>query len=112
MQAAADLLLGEHDCATFGKPPQGNNTVRVIMASQWTKRAAPYGFDLTYRIEATAFLQHMVRRVVGMLTDVGRGAQTVAEFEAAFREAKLAQAVTVAPPQGLTLEAVRYPASQ
>ena len=112
MQAAADLLIGEHDCATFGKPPQGENTVRVIMVSQWTKQAAPYGFDLSYRIEATAFLQHMVRRVVGMLTDVGRGAQTVAQFEAAFHEAKLAQAVTVAPPQGLTLEAVRYPANQ
>jgi tRNA pseudouridine38-40 synthase len=112
MQTAADVLIGEHDCATFGKPPQGENTVRVIMVSQWTRRVAPYGFDLTYRIEATAFLQHMVRRIVGMLTDVGRGAWTVAQFEAAFREAKLAQAVTVAPPQGLTLEAVRYPATQ
>ena len=39
---------------------------------------------LTYWIEANAFLQHMVRRVVGMIVDVGRGARTVEQFEPIF----------------------------
>lgn len=108
MQAAAKVLIGEHDFATFGAPPKGTNTVRTVMRSEWVSETQPYGALLTYWIEANAFLQHMVRRVVGMLVDVGRGMRTAAQFEAAFREAKLATAWTVAPPQGLFLEMVRY----
>jgi len=109
MQQAAGLLIGEHDFATFGQPPQGNNTVRTVMQSLWQRDAAAYGAKLTYTIEANAFLYRMVRRVVGMLVDVGRGLLSSAEFEAAFRKAELSQAGTIAPPQGLTLAAVRYP---
>ena len=109
MQQAADLLLGKHDFASFGNPPRGTNTVRDVMVSQWVRQTQPYGALLVYTIEATAFLQHMVRRVVGMLLDVGRGTLTVAEFEQIFRSADLSRAKTVAPPQGLVLEKVRYP---
>mgnify|MGYP000318303196 CR=1 FL=1 len=108
MGEAAMRLLGEHDFAAFGKPPQGENTVRLVMESNWTKRRAPYGWDWTYTIEANAFLQHMVRRVVGTLVDVGRGAMSVAQFEEAFQRADPAKAGTLAPPQGLVLETVRY----
>jgi tRNA pseudouridine38-40 synthase len=108
MQKAARLLVGEHDFATFGAPPKGTNTVREVLRSEWTAEAQPYGRLLTYRIEANAFLQHMVRRIVGMLADVGRGVMTVPEFEDAFGAADITQAGTLAPPQGLILEAVRY----
>jgi len=109
MGAAAMLLLGEHDFATFGKPPKGENTVRLVMESVWTRRRAPYGWDWTYTIEATAFLQHMVRRIVGTLVEVGRGAMSIPQFEAAFRSADLLQpGIRVAPPHGLVLEQVKY----
>jgi tRNA pseudouridine38-40 synthase len=108
MQAAANVLIGERDFATFGAPPKGTNTVRQVMRSEWVIEQQRYGMLFTYWIEANAFLQHMVRRIVGMLMDVGRGMRTAAQFEAAFRVAKLAQAWTVAPPQGLFLEMVRY----
>jgi tRNA pseudouridine38-40 synthase len=108
MAAAAALLLGEHDFATFGQPPQGTNTVRAVLRSEWAAQPVSGGARLTYTIEANAFLQHMVRRVVGMLVEVGRGALTLAQFEAAFRAADLAQAGPLAPPQGLVLAAVRY----
>lgn len=101
MQQAADMLLGRHDFAAFGKPPQGENTVRTVFQSQWTHETL-----WTYRIEADAFLQHMVRRIVGTLVDVGRGMMTLAQFEAAFKGAKLAG--TLAPPHGLTLTEVKY----
>jgi tRNA pseudouridine38-40 synthase len=112
MQTAAALLLGEHDFATFGQPPQGDNTVRVVFRSEWqplqaVQPALQMG-GLIYTIEATAFLQHMVRRIVGMLVEVGRGALTVAAFKTSFESADLAQARTIAPPQGLVLTAVRY----
>lgn len=106
MQHAASVLLGEHDFATFGQPPVGNNTVREVFVSEWVQQQACTG--LVYTIEATAFLKHMVRRIVGMLVDVGLALRTVADFEAAFKSANLARAGRLAPPYGLYLDAVRY----
>lgn len=108
LDVAAALLLGEHDFATFGQPPQGTNTVRAVLRSEWAAQPVNGGALLRYTIEANAFLQHMARRIVGMMVDVGRGALTLAQFEAAFRAADLAQAGTLAPPHGLVLAQVRY----
>ena len=108
LNAAAALLVGEHDFATFGQPPQGTSTVRAVLRSEWAAQPASGGALLTYSVEANAFLQHMVRRLAGTLVEVGRGALTVAQFEAAFRAADLAQAGPLAPPHGLMLAAVRY----
>ncbi len=108
MQQAASLLLGEHDFATFGQPPQGEVTIRTVFRSEWSHHPQTYGALLVYRVEANAFLQHMVRRVVGMLVEVGRGALTTGDFATAFRAANIALAKTMAPPQGLVLEAVSY----
>ncbi|MCA9887189.1 MAG: tRNA pseudouridine(38-40) synthase TruA [Anaerolineae bacterium] len=107
MQYAAAIILGEHDFATFGQPPVGTNTVREVFVSQWTQQQQECLW-LTYTIEATAFLKHMVRRIVGMLVEVGLALRTVADFEAAFKSADLAQAGRLAPPYGLYLDAVRY----
>ncbi len=104
----AGLLIGEHDFATFGNPPQGNNTVRRIFRSEWQHFPEAYGARLLYTIQGNAFLHHMVRRIVGMLVDLGRGLTSKAAFEQAFRAADLAQSGTMAPPQGLVLEAVFY----
>jgi tRNA pseudouridine38-40 synthase len=108
MQQAADVLVGKHDFATFGKPPQGENTVRTVMRSEWTNQPLDYGLLWMYHIQADAFLQHMVRRIVGTLMDVGRGMMTPAQFEEVFHSADLTQAGTLAPPQGLTLVEVKY----
>jgi len=109
MVEAGSLLLGEHDFATFGKAPQGDNTVRKVFRSEWTARQEDDGMLLVYRIEANAFLEHMVRRVVGALVMVGRGQMTVDEFDEAFRRAVLIEGATFAPAHGLVLEAVHYP---
>lgn len=108
MQQAADRLVGRHDFAAFGKPPQAENTVRTVFQSWWTREPDTYGTLWTYRIEADAFLQHMVRRIVGTLVDVGRGMMTLAQFEAVFKSANLAESGTLAPPHGLILQEVKY----
>jgi tRNA pseudouridine38-40 synthase len=105
MQQAAKLLIGEHDFATFGQPPAGTNTVRYVFRSEWEAKGACW----IYRVQATAFLQHMVRRMVGMTVDVGRGRLSIEHFEADFQAADLTRAKTLAPPQGLVLVAVDYP---
>jgi tRNA pseudouridine38-40 synthase len=109
LNAAAQILVGKHDFATFGKPPKGTNTVREIMSSVWTTQESTYGTMWSYTIRGTAFLQHQVRRTARMLVDVGRGKMSVAQFETAFRNANLKFAGKPAPPQGLTLVEVCYP---
>jgi tRNA pseudouridine38-40 synthase len=114
MQRAASLLVGEHDFATFGKPPQGQSTVRRVETSEWVQALPtadqPQPFEQwTYTIAANAFLQHMVRRIVGALVFVGRGKWSVEQFRTAFERARLLEAITLAPPQGLVLAQVLYP---
>lgn len=106
MQQAAALLVGEHDFATFGQPPQGENTVRQVTES--TLRVIEAGDVLAYSVSGNAFLQHMVRSIVGTLVEVGRGALTVEGFEAAFMAADRGRAGPTAPAHGLTLVEVRY----
>lgn len=108
IQQAARLLVGEYNFAAFGRPPKGENAVRVVYRSEWTRQPIEYGSLWTYRVEATAFLQHMVRRIVGMLVAVGQGRLTVETFEQIFRSANRSAVRWMAPPEGLTLEAVRY----
>jgi tRNA pseudouridine38-40 synthase len=105
MQMAAERLPGTHDFGAFGQSPKGESTVRTVFHSAWTSEPPL----LVYRIEANAFLQHMVRRIVGMLVAVGRGAMTVNEFEAIFQSRQIAPGIALAPPQGLVLEQVKYP---
>jgi tRNA pseudouridine38-40 synthase len=109
LAAAAALLVGEHDFAAFGHAPHGTNTMRRVDYSAWTHSEQPYGWQHQYEVCATAFLHHMVRRMVGLMVDVGRGRRTLAEFEAVFRAADIAGVRAMAPPHGLVLEKVHYP---
>lgn len=108
MNQAAAMLIGEHDFAAFGQPPQGTNTVREVFLSHWRREAEPFGARLTYEIEGTAFLQHMVRRVVGTLVEVGRGRLSEDAFLAIFQSRDLSRVKVIAPPGGLVLVRVRY----
>ncbi len=105
MQQAADLLRGEHDFAALGQSPTGESTVRTVLRSEWSQE----GKLLVYRVEANAFLKHMVRRLVALLVAVGRGRLTVAEFEAILLSREIPGGIALAPPQGLVLEEVKYP---
>ena len=108
MQAAAAICIGEHDFAAFGTPPQAgsDNTIRQVFKSEW--ESDENGELLIYRIRGTAFLYHMVRRLVGLMALVGRGRLTSGDFAAILGSRDIARAKSLAPPQGLTLEAVGY----
>lgn len=109
MNRAGALLVGEHDFAAFGQPPVGENTIRTVFVSRWSASRQPYGWMLDYEIEANAFLHRMVRRIVGALVDVGRGALTTGDFNRILESADIGRSKRMAPPQGLILEKVRYP---
>jgi len=113
---AAGLLVGTHDLAAFGQPPQGENTVRSIYRAQWVRspdvlasadegQALPM---LSFSIEANAFLRGMVRRIVGTLLLVGQGRMSAAAFGEILLSRDISRAAPPAPPQGLCLWRVRY----
>lgn len=104
MDEAARLLVGEHDFATFGRAPVGDNTVRVVHSARWRRE----GDEVCFDISANAFLNRMVRSLVGSIKEVGTGNWDLEAFAAAFRAADRAQSATAAPPQGLYLVAVEY----
>lgn len=104
MAEAARLLVGEHDFATFGTPPQGANTTRQVALAGWTRRGETLCFD----IEANAFLYRMVRSIVGTLLQVGTGELSVKEFGERFAAADRSQSGPTAPAHGLCLMAVKY----
>ena len=105
MQTAAQLLLGTHDFASFGKPPQGNNTVRTISGINW-RAAAPF---LIFEITANAFLYRMVRRIVGTLVQTGVGQIAPNHIEIILKAQDLTRSAPPAPAHGLCLVGVTYP---
>jgi tRNA pseudouridine38-40 synthase len=104
MNQAAALLIGAHDFATFGRPPQGENTIRHVFVAEWRQEDESFIFT----IAANAFLYRMVRTIVGCLKKVGEDSWDVAQFEAAFDAADRRHAAAVAPAYGLYLVAVLY----
>ncbi len=108
MEQASKLFLGEKDFAALGNPTQGEVTIRTVYRSEWSSQQTELGTLWTYTVEANGFLQHMVRRMVAMLVQVGQKRMTLERFEQLLDRAKLVEALAIAPPQGLTLEVVRY----
>jgi tRNA pseudouridine38-40 synthase len=120
MAAAADALLGEHDFRAFCRRPPGTSPddpiSRRVLDARWTAldTAPPapgptVGRLLAFEIEANAFCHQMVRSLVGTLVDVGRGRKRPSDMLWILRSADRQLAAQPAPPQGLTLMAVRYP---
>jgi tRNA pseudouridine38-40 synthase len=105
MNEAARVFVGEHDFTAFRTLGSAERTtIRRVIASRWQRDAQV----LTYRVEATSFLRHMVRTMVAAMVDAGRGrsdARTVAEMLAS-RDRAIAPAP--APAAGLFLVEVRY----
>lgn len=104
MQIALQQLLGEHDFAMFGQAPYGDNTVRNMYKAEMVS----IGDEIHIQVEANAFLQHMVRAIVGTLVEIGRGKLSIAQFEAGFLKQDKTSAGALAPPHGLTLTQVTY----
>lgn len=108
MQEAARLLVGRHDfqsfCETDDDDKKQSTVVSVEHAEVFTD-----GDLICFRISASHFLWKMVRRIVGMLAEVGRGNASVTDFERLLKFRSNAAAPHTAPPSGLFLERVLYP---
>jgi tRNA pseudouridine38-40 synthase len=106
LEAAAALLVGNHDFASFrgaGSAVKTNlrtlERIDVLGAS---------GAEIRIGFEGDGFLRHMVRNLVGTLVEIGLGRRAPAWASEVLAARDRAAAGPTAPAYGLTLEFVRY----
>ena len=101
----ASRFLGERDFAAFrASSCAARTTIRRCTASALLEE----GEELVYEIEASGFLHHMVRNIVGTLLEVGRGKRAPSSLESVFASRQRSQAGPTAPAKGLHLMKVTY----
>jgi tRNA pseudouridine38-40 synthase len=108
MNAAATLLLGEHDFAAYCRKRDGATTIRTLLELS-CKRSEDDGLEA--RVVADAFCHNMVRALMGALLLVGEGKRDAKWPAQVLASGDRDPAVVVVPPHGLTLEEVGYPAA-
>jgi tRNA pseudouridine38-40 synthase len=104
MNEAAGHLAGAHDFAAFGRVGEGKTSVRNLFELRCTRA----GHLIRVRARANAFIQQMVRSLVGTLIHVGEGRLDPGAIPGILEGRDRAAAGPVAPPHGLCLVAVEY----
>jgi tRNA pseudouridine38-40 synthase len=108
MGAAASRLLGRHDFTTFRSVQcQAKSPVRTLDRLDVMRT----GDLVEIRASARSFLHNQVRSMVGTLKRVGEGAWAPDDVAAALAARDRTACGPVAPPDGLYLVAVDYPAA-
>jgi tRNA pseudouridine38-40 synthase len=134
MQQACDPLLGEHDFSSFCRAPRarlglrpeatsrggeagpvpdgpclvrGASLVRTVLRAEWAHLEDDH---LCFEIEARSFCHQMVRSIVGMMVEVGKGRRKAGELTSVLAARSRSAAGPIAPPHGLCLWDVKYPA--
>ncbi len=105
LNAAAALLLGEHDFVAFCRRREGATTIRELQLLQWTRS----GSLVEAHVSADAFCHSMVRSLVGALLAAGEGRKPVGWPASLLKLTERPSSITVAPARGLTLIGVDYP---
>jgi tRNA pseudouridine38-40 synthase len=73
MQEAAKRLIGEHDFSAFRAAEcQAKSPIKVLTRAEVRQQGNMFVFDF----EASAFLHHMVRNLVGTLVHIGKGSHS------------------------------------
>ncbi|MFA5322776.1 MAG: tRNA pseudouridine(38-40) synthase TruA [Smithella sp.] len=106
MKQALDVFQGFHDFASFAdKRMDKESSTKVNIEGLWLK-----DFDdiIAVRIVGSHFLWKMVRRIVGVTVEVGRGNFTKNDIEKMLNAYSETPARFTAPPSGLFLEKVLY----
>lgn len=106
MREAAAGFVGMRDFRSFSDDDPDAKSTRVKLDAV---DIAEEGALVLFRVRGSHFLWKMVRRVVGVLVDVGRGAMGPGDVPRLLAESTGRPAELTAPPSGLFLEAVLYP---
>lgn len=127
MQLAADAIMGERDFSAFCRRPDNDEAdgesdshddgstpaskavsmKRFVLISEWRRD----GDIVTFDVRANAFCHQMVRSLVGTFVDIGLGKRPPSDMMVLLRSGRRQDASQVAPPHGLCLLEVGYPAT-
>jgi tRNA pseudouridine38-40 synthase len=107
MHDAAQVLLGKHDFSTFrASLCQAQSPVKTLDRLSIHR----VGEEIQLIAEARSFLHHQVRNIVGTLRLVGEGKWSKDDLKTALEARDRSKGGPTAPPDGLYLTRVTYPA--
>lgn len=105
MDIGVSALVGEHDFAAFCRVSSAGGTMRRVISVRW----AVAEVDLVeFEISAHSFCHQMVRSIVGLSVDVGRGHRGPEEVSVVLANRDRSRSGQMAPARGLFLWEVGY----
>lgn len=105
MQVAGTILVGEHDFSSFRAAEcQAKSSIRTITQLRITR----YGNLLIFDLRANAFLQHMVRNIIGCLVYIGKGKYSPGWMYELLESCNRTYAAPTFSSSGLYLAGVKY----
>lgn len=106
--AAAPLLEGEYDFTAFAasddRDEPGRSMVRTIFHSVFSREE----HLLVYRVTGSGFLKHMVRNLIGVLLETGKGNLAESDIVARLQPGCGIRPGPAVPASGLFLISVEY----
>ena len=105
MGSASKLFTGMHDFSSFSNDDPEEKSTKVLIDEIQLKED---GDLILIRIVGSHFIWKMVRRIVGVLVEVGRGKKTEKDISNYLAAKSNEVAKFTAPPSGLFLEKVLY----
>jgi len=107
MRQAAGAIIGTHVFTSFSKQNKSKpkeTYERTVQQVEWHRVEDAVVLD----IRADAFTHQMVRSLVGMFVEIGRGYREVEDMATTLAERDRASAPSPAPPQGLVFMQAHY----
>lgn len=106
MREAAAQVVGEHDFTSFCRARIGSSCVKRVTLADWHQTDDNL---LWFEIRANSFCHQMVRSLVAVLVQVGKGNLGSGELAGMLAARDRSVGKGVAPPRGLILWQVHYP---
>jgi tRNA pseudouridine38-40 synthase len=105
MAEAAGRFAGMHDFRSFSDSDPAEKSTEVLVEAVSVKQD---GDLMLIRVVGSHFLWKMVRRMVGVIVEIGRGRMPVSDVETLLAHPSATPAALTAPASGLFLERVFY----
>lgn len=109
MRLEAASVSGLQNFGSFCRPRERSTTIRELHDFSIHRDAEGV---IQAALTADAFCHHMVRALIGACLDVGEGRRAPGWLMSRLSEPVWDQRVRLAPPGGLVLESVQYPAPE